>query len=260
MRRSVILWAIVPLFFGCELVSLSYLQDGTPTTCQADASPCCTATHTFCDDFDHVDAASQEWNGGQVGPDGGATLVLDLDSAVDPPSPPGSLQVGSAADASSQAFLQQTFPGPIQRLHCEFDLRFDDNPPPNNFLSVVAFQVAYPPENPTVSVELWTVNGDSVPPYIQTCAPDTNCPQAPLNIQTPGAWRHVVYDLPQILAGKATISYGDSGPVGSYVYPLPGYDSGIYDGGIVVSLGDVQTVTGPLELHFDNFWCDVGDD
>ena len=29
MRPSVILWGIVPLFFGCELVSLSYLQDGT---------------------------------------------------------------------------------------------------------------------------------------------------------------------------------------------------------------------------------------
>jgi hypothetical protein len=265
MRPSMIVWAVVPLFFGCELMSLSYLQSGSrgtdggrepdadaQTACQADASPCCTATHTFCDDFDHVDAASQGWNGGQVGPEGGATIVVDLDSAVDPPSPPGTLQVGSAADASSQAFLQQTFPGPIQSLHCEFDLRFDDNPTLPQFLSVVALRVAYPPENPTVSVELWTVNGDGVPPYIQTCAPETTCPQAPLNIQTPGAWRHVVYDLPHVVLGDAVISYGDSGPVDSYQYALPGYD-----GGIVVSLGDVQTVTGPLELHFDNFWCNT---
>ena len=135
MRPSVIFGAVVPLFFGCELMSLGYLQNG-----QASASPC-AATHTFCDDFDHVDAASQEWNGGLVGPDGGATLVLDLDSAVDPPSPPGSLQVGSATGASSQAYLEQTFPGPI-----------------------------------------------------------------------------------------------------------------------AIALGDVQTVQGPIELHFDNFWCDVSDD
>ena len=269
MRPSVIVWAIVPLFLGCELVSLSYLQNGprendggrqpdadTQATCQADASPCCTATHTFCDDFDHVDAASQEWNGGQFGPDGGATLVLDLDSAVDPPSPPGTLQVGSAASSSSQAYLQQTFPGPIQSLHCEFDLRFDDTLPPNGFLSAVAFRVAYPPENPTVSVELWAIDGDGVPPYIQTCVPDTDCPQKSLNIQPSGVWRHVVYDLSPVVMGDPTISYGDSGPVATpYPYPLPGYD-----GGIAVALGDVQTVQGPIELHFDNFWCDVSDD
>jgi hypothetical protein len=219
--------------------------DGGARTGDAGPSPC-LEKHTFCDDFDHETTLGADWS--SVNGPLRAYITMDDQESV---SPPNSLHVTVPAAAECNASLTETLQGPITSLHCEVDLRVDSEAE-GGTANVIDFGFsAGGPYGFGFAVGAMTQLSAGVFYDGGSVGRIGNAPTPPL-----GQWTHLTL-VATPPTGEASLSYGNPAFTEAMLTGLPVVPSD--DDGVQVTLGISSpfNVVSPIDIRFDNFWCDV---
>jgi hypothetical protein len=222
----------------------------------------CLDQHTFCDDFDSIDAASalaQKWNPGTLTAGGGILAIADHPFV----SAPHSLGVSLAADASpppSAMTLEHYVVdgGAFSSVSCAFDVQVEVNGG-NGGSVVTLFRLGVfgGGGDPVSSLQMnLNVTGDLVLTTVvtSTSALDggTSGGYPQVEALASGRWFHVRVDVGGGAAGNTKIAV-DGADKATVTAPVPTL-AGLVD----FDLGGAAFAKPPgWTLHFDDFYCDV---
>jgi len=205
----------------------------------------CTASHTFCDDFDEPSLGTL-WSGQQT-PSG--TLAFST-SAV---TPPHSLQATVLADTNDNgAFLYERFTN-VTRLHVELDaMVVAALPTANSQVDLVDIEVT-PPSGGTfavVDLQRWQ-DGSALEQYV-AFADGGSSDQSPDFAETFSSWRHVALDVD---FGAETFVATIDGTVAQTIDFTPSLPQG--DVQVDVGVPYAESLSGDWQVFVDDVAIDV---